>query len=431
MVFAKTNYIFRIQTYQSGTGVTNTLERRSTADANWIAVGTQMDTASASLIWATYDQNNPDTLCFRYFVSTVLGSGYPVLQCSTDSGNNWTTFRETTPEQIHYDLSGNFIRSVRKISGNQILISTTDNEYLATPTPLSDLFSKGGTLIVEKLPSNKNPVCAVDAASRDCLHEIMKSRPRVWYDPFQPGQGLTVTEVNGGSWSYFTAYDVAGKPMWWLLQPWRYIAGGNLNLFSGPPLGSNWDASSIHSEPVGSAIYWDEGPSQMRLDVAFQTIFGNGELLEKRSLTLVPFDAPPSSSDTPDCSAVPANHLCADAYLNGWPRVWYDPAQAGQGLTLTAVNGAFWGYYTSYNENGSPAWWLFTSAGPTIGSNQFNFELREYSGPGIGNIWDTSKLSSRVAGTGQLTMDGPGRMTLDVQLGSTQRRLALVPFDTP
>lgn len=433
-LFAGTSYVFRIHAVESATATTNTLERRSTTDTSWTVVSTQISASLVVLDWATYDQNNPDILCFRYFVNTIMGSGYPVLQCSMDSGKNWAIFWETTPEQSYYDLRGNFIRSIRKISGNQILISTTDNDYHATLTSLPDFSSNGGTLVIEKLSSNKVPACKADATSSKCIHQIMTGRPRVWYDPFQPGQGFTLTEVSGGYWGYFTSYDAYGSSSWWLATPYGGLHALNLGLFSGPSLSNSWDMSRISSRFVGIGNTTYQGPTQMRLEVDFGyywDAFRHDPILERRFLTLVPFDAPSIATDTPDCGSVPTNRLCADAYLNGWPRVWYDPAQSGQGFTLTAVNGAFWGYYTAYNDNGSAAWWLFTSAGPNVGSNQFSFELHEYSGPGIGSIWDINKLNSRVAGTGQLIMYGPDRMTLDIQLGSTQRRLALVPFDTP
>ncbi len=455
LAYAKTSYVFRING-------SDTLESWNTVDKTWKTIASPLAGPSTGFKWVAYDERNPAAICFIYGFTQHVAQDYRgiALQCTTDAGRNWSVLLgrfgfsgldPTSPIFTGMEY-GQYIRRLQLTGSNRLTLTTTDNDFFITLTPAADS-GQIGSLTLQK--QAKQQVCTSTPLADACIHATMTGRPRVWYDPQNPGQGLTLTEANGFFWAYFTAYDNNGNAAWWMLDWPGYTGtsgpfvwdGGSLELvgggrvarldrFTGPAWGSNWNSGLVTAVEAGSGMLSIQGPNQIRVKLGLgqypdPLVHSYDPVNELRQLTLVPFDAPSVITEMPDCSTVPAGHICADTYLNGWSRVWYDPTQPGQGLTLTAVNGAFWGYYTAYDANGAPSWWLFTSSGPLAGSKQFNVDLLAYTGPRIATSWDTSKLRSNVAGNAQLILQNSSLITMDVQIGGKTRSLRLVPFDKP
>ncbi len=420
---AQIQYVHRIA--PSADGKSATLERRNAAESNWqsfVELPSRYAPGSAwgwswPLRWAAQDQSS-GTFCLKYEVQgppldLAIFAYESFMGCTFDSGNSWHWIKDS-----RLPFYGN-VQKVRLEQGRAI-ISTTGGEYAAS-------VDTSGTVP----PYNLKIAQTRDYGCGTLCTQLLTGLSRVWYDPSQPGQGLTYTYIPtswGGvdKWSYFTAYDTDGSTTWWL-GPW------DLASYNGPAIQDSWNTSQVSSNKIGTATFEFIYPSQMNVTFHYG-INSSGTRISpnvwQKTLTLVPFDTPPTGG-TPNCAGVPANATCADIVLEGRPRIWYDPAQSGQGFTLTAVNGQYWGYYTAYDSEGKAAWWLLNSPGPLDGSNQFSFDLMEYSGPALYTTWDASKVSSRVAGNGTLVMNSASQMSLTIRIGNTVRNLNLVPFDLP
>lgn len=435
---AQIQYVHRVT--PSADGKSATLERRNATGGAWqtfVALPSKYASGDGwgwnwIIDWAAQDSGT-GAFCMGY---TVWG---PVVDlavwysegftgCTLDSGNTWHWLKNTTkPDGTSKPFYGN----VQKIhlQPGQILISTTGGEYIARGNTIGS--TPPYTLKIEQ---TKDYGCG-----SQCVL-LITGLSRVWYDPTQPGQGLTFTyePTSWGSvsyWAYFTAYDTDGTSTWWLSLPggWWSDKQGNFASYGGPALQDTWSTALLRSNDVGYVDYQFIYPSQINATFHYGVDSSGARIspnVWQKTLTLVPFDTPPTGG-TPNCTGVPANATCADIALEGRSRVWYDPAQSGQGFTLTAVNGMYWGYYTAYDTDGKAAWWLFNSVGPLNGSNQFSFDLMDYSGPPLYTAWDTTKISSRVAGTGTLVMNSASQMTLTIRIGNNVRTLNLVPFDLP
>lgn len=433
---AQIQYVHRVT--PSADGKSATLERRNAAGGNWqsfVELPSRYAPGSAwgwgwPFRWAAQDPGS-GTFCLEYTVygdvlDLAVFKSESFKGCTFDSGNSWHWIKDSA-----VPFYGN-VQKVRLQQGRAV-ISTTGGEYVASidtsgaATPPYDL----------KIEQTKDYGCGT------LCTQLLTGLSRVWYDPSQSGQGLTYTYIPtptpsdlGGvtKWSYFTAYDTDGSSAWWLGRDGAQApAIESLLSYSGPAIQRSWTTGQVSSNEVGYMDYEFIYPSQMNVTLHYGTYL-SGQRVDpnawQKSLILVPFDTPPTGG-TPNCTGVPANATCADIALEGRSRVWYDPAQSGQGFTLTAVNGMYWGYYTAYDSEGKAAWWLFNSVGPLDGSNQFSFDLMDYSGPPLYTTWDAGKISSRVVGSGTLVMTSASQMSLTIRIGNTVRTLNLVPFDLP
>ncbi len=434
---AQIQYVHRIT--PSADSNSAVLERRVAAGGNWegfVALPSRFTEniqrtsgygnapRSWRLDWAAQDPGS-GTFCLGYDVEgneiDRFFSGVPLHErsvgCTFDSGNAWHWFNW---KGASFQLLGN-VQKMRLQQGRAI-VSTAGGEYVAS-------IDTSGTTPPYTLKFEQTRDCGSDCPR---LLAGLTGLSRIWYDPSQPGQGLTYTSrpasdrLGSEYWAYFTAYDTDGSATWWL-GPWGLVS------YNGPGIQDPWNGSLVSSSTIGHVTFEFIYPSQMNATFNYGTNASGARIspnVWQKTLTLVPFDTPPTGG-TPNCTGVPANAVCADIALEGRPRVWYDPAQSGQGLTLTAVNGKYWGYYTAYDSEGKAAWWLFNSPGPLDGGNQFSFDLMDYSGPALYTAWDAGKVSSRVAGSGTLVMTSATRMSLTIRSGNTVRNLNLVPFDVP
>ncbi len=442
---AGAQYLHRISVSADTLGAT--LERRNAVGGNWQAFvvlpapaqppyfAGQTPTVTWNLQWAAQDAASP-AFCVGYQNTVRYMNQDPIRDdyagCSLDAGLTWNWFKSW--ENLGSMPTG-MVQNIVLQSG-RILISTTTGQFVAMVGNATT-----GRFFTLSIEQTQNIDCNI-------LHDCrpLSGLARVWYDPSQPGQGITFTQKTtnqiyaDGAWAYFTAYDTDGSAAWWLAPYFslsseipQLINRSELLSYTGSALGGIWNSSQIHSSTAGVFSLSLVPPSQMDVTLQYGSDWGGNPIGTRqwsKTLNLVPFDTP-SIRGIPNCAGVPANATCADLALAGRPRVWYDPAQSGQGLTLTAVNGKYWGYYTAYDSEGKAAWWLFNSPGPLDGSNQFSFDLMDYSGPALYTTWDASKVFSRVAGSGTLVMTSASRMSLTIRIGSTFRNLNLVPFDLP
>lgn len=435
---AQIQYVHRIT--PSADSNSAVLERRAATGGNWETFATLPSRFTENiqrtsgygnaprgwrLDWAAQDPGS-GAFCLGYDVEgneiSSFWAGTPVHEqfsgCTFDAGDAWHWFNW---KGANFQLLGHVLK-IRQQQGN-IIISTAGGKYVAG-------IDTSGTTPPYTLRVEQTQGCGSDCPQ---LLAGLTGLSRVWYDPSQPGQGLTYTarpssDGREGSeyWTYFTAYDTDGSTTWWL-GPWGLVS------YNGPAIQDSWNIDLVSSNTIGYVTFEFIYPSQMNAIFHYGTDPTGaliGSTVWNKTLTLVPFDTPPTGG-TPNCAGVPANATCADTALEGHSRVWYDPAQSGQGFTLTAVDGKYWGYYTAYDSEGKAAWWLFNSVGPLNGSNQFSFDLMDYSGPALYSTWDASKVSSRVAGSGTLVMTSATQMSLTIRIGNTVRNLNLVPFDLP
>ncbi len=76
-----------------------------------------------------------------------------------------------------------------------------------------------------------------------------------WWNPNQSGQGFNIGQQGEVIFASWFTYDNAGESMWVTLSGTltNNVVSGDLNLFTGPKLGTAYDPSKVSSTKVGTA----------------------------------------------------------------------------------------------------------------------------------------------------------------------------------
>lgn len=196
--------------------------------------------------------------------------------------------------------------------------------------------------------------------------------------------------------------------------------------------GASWYSAYLGSRdydrmpPFANQLRAESAPSSSVLLSAYDKRFrlsrqGVDELLVEVDATL-PTPVP--------CAHLAAEQVCANQALVGYPAVWFDPTQPGQGVTLVAREGAFWGFFTAYDESGDAHWYLFQF--PLFKPRGYYFsvvtDLLEFHGPPWGEVWNPAQVQSQIVGEAAIRFQGPNRMEFAHDLGTEPVNLVLEPF---
>lgn len=184
--------------------------------------------------------------------------------------------------------------------------------------------------------------------------------------------------------------------------------------------------------PFASELRLDPKNSEILLLTAYDRIYrlsrltddvlpGTADAMELQTVGMIPLP--------PACAGLAADQLCANLALAGYPAVWFDPEQSGQGITLVARQGQFWGYFTVYDEFGDAHWYLFQFSLPDgMPEASALVDLMAFSGPPLGTSWDPALVQGHVIGQATLIFGGPKQMTFRTELPGREISLHLVPF---
>ncbi len=232
----------------------------------------------------------------------------------------------------------------------------------------------------------------------------------MWWDVNKPGTGVYIDYKDGagvcGSWYL---YDERGNPLWltFVGRAENNIFNGDLYEFTGPPMGQTWDNSSIRSEPVGSIRLDLTNPDQLSMKYEIGR--------ETGSLNLTRF----------------SSESCRGS-------LWWDINKQGQGLAHFHFAGSSGEDLTGivwyvYDTSGNPTW--YTAIGNPDASR---FDALQFTGPALGDPWDSTLVKSTKAGTITAKFDEEAlqksympKINMGFNIGGITGTLNLVPFVCP
>lgn len=219
----------------------------------------------------------------------------------------------------------------------------------------------------------------------------------LWLDPERPGQGVQLLQSGTLIQGAWYTYDADGRPLWLTFVAARTgrIVGAPLLRFSGPPLGSPWNTPN--AVEVGRVTLDFFSPTQVGLAYTLEGV--------SDSLVLVPFTS---------------------RSAGGYTGVWWDPATPGQSVQLVQGGNQLAGAWYLYDSDGQPLWLTFT--GTLDPDNGLLTRLLRFTGPALGQPWNTEWIRSSNGGAVRLRPTGAARLQLDYRIGEVQGRLNLVPF---
>ena len=112
----------------------------------------------------------------------------------------------------------------------------------------------------------------------------------------------------------------------------------------------------------------------------------------------------------------------ADRVYSG---IWWDPDKSGQGVAMSQQDNDIWGSWYVYDEHGIDIWLLFT--GKKAG-DLMSTQLLRYTGPALGDPWDTGQVLPTVVGNVDLMFKDAKSVNFDFTVDGVSGQLDLVPF---
>jgi len=253
--------------------------------------------------------------------------------------------------------------------------------------------------------------CAVLFSTMFVLPCLGADYTGMWWDAEKPGTGVYIDYTEGpnnlcGSWYL---YDQRGNPLWvtFLGTLSGKVFTTGLYKFTGPPMGGMWDNSAVRGERTGNVTIDFSNPDKLVMTYEIER--------ESGTLNLTRF----------------SSQECAGS-------LWWDVEKQGQGVAHFHFAGAEGEDLTGlvwyvYDTEGNPIW--YTATGNATATT---FDAWQFTGPPLGETWDTSLLKKEKAGTikaefNQLlfTTERLPKLDMDYTIRDISGHLSLEPFMCP
>jgi photosystem II stability/assembly factor-like uncharacterized protein len=260
----------------------------------------------------------------------------------------------------------------------------------------------------------RNSVVALDlAAPRVALDTDL------WWNPANPGWGVSVTQHAGGQMFvvWFT-YDAAGKPTWRFVSGGEWIAAdtfrGTLYRSTGPYFKGGFDASQVTVTPVGQATlrFADRDAG----DASFTLLDGTGF---QSSMVRMAFGPP-------------------DERAPNVGDLWFNRNESGWGITLHQQFDTVFATWFVYDTDGSPTWLFMSDAKITGGQERGTGPVRvtgdlytaqgKAAGPFIARDVVTKKVGT--AGVNLMYLNYVDKAAFEFSIGGSgwNRSVIRLPF---
>lgn len=232
----------------------------------------------------------------------------------------------------------------------------------------------------------------------------------IWWNAAESGWGLTLTHHNDKVFAVWYLYDEAGKPLWVVMSDGEFSADGRS--FSGDlyrTAGPSWRDpdfrwSRVRVDKVGAARI-DFGADDVSATVTYSV---SGKTIIK-AVTRMPFGAAP-----------------ANAPLD-YGDLWWNPDEAGWGLTLNHHGDNIFGVWYTYGADGEPLW--IVMPGGTFDGNTFTGKLYTTTGTPFGKPFVAADTRVTEVGMATIVFDGDRATFTTTVDGVTQTRLiSRMPF---
>jgi len=225
-----------------------------------------------------------------------------------------------------------------------------------------------------------------------------------WYDPGHSGEGWVVEVLTGDrAVVYWFTYPVGeeGRQAW--IQGQGQVTGDSIEITdtviaSGPSFGPDYDPADLDTGDWGTWTMTFSGCDAGTVHYDGPAGFGSGDF-QVRRLSSVQGSACGEAGES-------------DPERTGFSGSWFDPASAGQGLTLEVLpgDGALF-YWFTYAPDGRQAW-VF-GVGSADGSRVEFPEVFITGGTRFGNAFDPGAVAVSPWGSLSLTYDDCGRGVLN------------------
>jgi Tol biopolymer transport system component len=257
-----------------------------------------------------------------------------------------------------------------------------------------------------------------------------------WYDPNQSGHGLFLDQLPDGRLvAWWFSFDPTGAQAWFggvgVINGTTAVI--NMVRTQGARFIPNFNSAQAVNTPIGTLSFSFSACDRGRVDFALDSTFGTG------FMNLTRLTAPIGVA----CTATPATMAAGFKSLGiaqGWRAdfsplvgpvilkaseptvgpiagltgVWYDPAQAGQGLFLENLgNGSVLGWWFTFGPNGGQAW--FGGLGTILDGNRARIEFTRTSGGRWIPNFDPAAVANPAIGPVTLTLSSCGQGRADFQ----------------
>jgi murein tripeptide amidase MpaA len=245
-----------------------------------------------------------------------------------------------------------------------------------------------------------------------------------WFDPSRSGEGFVLEVGLNGSQpvvvlTWYTHED--GQPLWLIgtLPINHDQSSATISLFrsSGTGFGDSFDPAEVVLSSWGEVDLHVHRPGVASL--AYRRADGQDGSFNLTRLTAELLKNP-IETDADGGRALAGN-------LSG---AWFDPNQAGHGLTIEIGNNtsgpiAIVTWYTYLQ--GQPVW-LIGNGSIDPGSSLINVEMSSFSGTGFGPAFDSNEITSTTWGSLQLDFSSCGTVQLDYDFeqGSGSREMTRI-----
>ncbi len=233
----------------------------------------------------------------------------------------------------------------------------------------------------------------------------------MWWDTTKMGTGIYIDHTQGnnavcGSWYL---YDENGDPCWMTFM--GVITAGvltaDLYRFSGPAMGSVWNASLVQGEKAGNLVIDFANPAGPLMNYAVNATSGTMHLTRFSSGT------------------------CAGS-------LWWDVNKQGQGVAHFHFSGP------EGEDMTGIVWYVYDTAGNSIwytgtgNATATRFEAWRFTGPPLGQSWDAAEVRKYPAGTITATFNDSSlyvhmmpKIQMNFTIDNTEGLLSLEPFECP
>jgi hypothetical protein len=210
----------------------------------------------------------------------------------------------------------------------------------------------------------------------------------IWWDPAEPGWGLTLADHEINLWAVWYTYRQDGSPTWMFVSGGTFDAGhtrfsGTLYQATGPSWRAAFTSRAVTVNPVGS-VTLDFAPAGAAGGQATFT-YTVGNVTATKKIERYPFGNAPSN----------------------WGRdatdLWWNPAESGWGIALTQHGSTLFGVWYTYDDTGQPLF-VFMPAGIAGTGGQFAGDLFTAQGSWFGGPYDGSKAHTVPFAAGKLTL---------------------------
>jgi hypothetical protein len=214
----------------------------------------------------------------------------------------------------------------------------------------------------------------------------------MWFNPDRAGEGWTLEILpGGGAVAYWFTFDESGQPRWLIgsgTVEGNRIEFPELIVASGARFGSAFDPADVEYETVGSARMVFTGCQSGWYEYE---AYGFHRTIDFQALT--------TTWETL-CGPMPVTVEDRATQTGSW----YDPAQAGQGLTLQWISpDAMLLVWYTYDAEGNPFWIIGQSEDGSNDPIVFP-ELLAVSGPVFGDDFDPEDRQQVVWGSAELSL---------------------------